>query len=269
MLAATVNGFRLPKVGFGTWRIGGRSRADPRKDQFSLLALRSALEIGYRHFDTAEMYANGHAEELLGQAIRDTGIARESLLIVSKVMPQNLDYRGVLQACARSLGRMRLDYLDLYLIHWPSSSMNLADSFRALNQLVSEGRVRWIGVSNFDVELLRQSQALSKTPIVTNQVPYSLGDRSYVKNGILEYCLQDGVVLTAYSPLEEGRLHHSKALRQIADAHRATQAQIAIAWLCNQPGVVTIPMSSDAIHQRQNLEAGSIVLTREEMAALN
>ena len=264
------NGVTVPKIGFGTWKIGGGQNADPSQDGWSLAALRSALELGYTHFDTAETYAQGHSEELIGQAVREFGIDREKLLITSKVTPAHLGYRSVLDACAGSLRRLQMDYLDIYLIHWPSADMLLEDTFRAFNQLVNEGKVRHIGVSNFDVAQLRRSQSLCATPIVTNQVPYSLlGDRSYVKNGMLAWCQENDILLTAYSPVQQGGMKINPALQSIADAHDATAQQIALAWLVQQPRVITIPMSGNPTHQADNLAAGEIVLNEAEMAALD
>jgi diketogulonate reductase-like aldo/keto reductase len=132
----TIHNIKIPKVGFGTWTIGGHHTADPASDERSLFALHSALKIGYTHFDTAEMYAAGHAEELLARAIRQQGIARESLFITSKVSPQHLNYENVLLSCENSLRRLDMDYLDLYLIHWPIVGMKLEETFRGLNKLV-------------------------------------------------------------------------------------------------------------------------------------
>jgi len=132
----TVHNLTLPKIGFGTWKIGGESSPNPKVDSGSLAALRSALECGYTHIDTSEMYAAGHTEELIGQVIREMRIQRESLFITSKVMPSHLKYDQVLKSCEASLRRLQMDYVDLYLIHWPSAGMNLEDTFRALNQLV-------------------------------------------------------------------------------------------------------------------------------------
>ncbi|MBI3957745.1 MAG: aldo/keto reductase [Chloroflexi bacterium] len=262
-------GLRVPQIGFGTWKIGGGHSADPSQDGWSLAALRSALELGYTHFDTAETYAKGHSEELTGQAVREAGIDRESLLITSKVTPANLGYRSVLDACAGSLRRLGMDYLDIYLIHWPAPNMPLEDTFRALNRLVEEGKVRHVGVSNFDVPQLRRSQALCATPLVTNQVPYSLGDRSYVKNGVLAYCQENDILLTAYSPVEQGQMKSNPALQAVADTHDATPQQIALAWLVQQPRVITIPMSGNPKHQADNLAAAEIVLSEEELSRLN
>ena len=252
-----MNGARIPKIGFGTWKIGGGSYADPSQDERSLAALRSALELGYTHFDTAEIYASGHAEELLGRAIRETGTPREELFITSKVDPSNLHYRDVLEACEKSLRRLGTDYLDLYLIHWPSRGIPLGESFRGLNQLLREKRIRHVGVSNFDVRLLEQARAQSEAPVFTNQVPYSLTDRSYVRNGVLGYCQKNDILLTAYSPVAKGRLRGTPVLQTVAEAHQATIYQIALAWLVSQPRVITIPMSLDPVHQAENLAASS------------
>lgn len=258
----------IPKIGFGTWKIGGDTRALPAQDASSLAALRSALEIGYTHFDTAEMYSSGHAEELLGQAVREAGVPREKLFITSKVKPANLRYTGVLRSCEASLRRLQMDYLDLYLIHWPGSTP-LRESFRALNQLVREGQVRRLGVSNFDLGLLDQAQGESESPLFTNQVPYSLSDREFVKNGVLAYCQQNEILLTAYSPVDEGRLRVNSTLQTIAAAHDATPYQIALAWLTAQPRVITIPMSADPEHQAENFAAAEIELTPAEMQQLD
>jgi diketogulonate reductase-like aldo/keto reductase len=264
----TLQSIQIPKIGFGTWSIGGGMSPNRSKDERSLRALRAALETGYTHFDTAEMYARGHSEELLGQAVRESGIPREELFITSKVSASHLRYNDVLRACENSLRNLDMDYLDLYLIHWPSSSIPLSDTFRALNQLVREGRVRHLGVSNFDVKLMKQAQAESETPVFTNQVPYSLGDRSYVRNGVLEYCQENDILLTAYSPVDEGRLQVNSFVQAIAEAHSATPYQIALAWLVAQPRVITIPMSYDPDHIAENFAAADIELTTEEIEHL-
>ena len=181
----------------------------------------------------------------------------------------HLRYDDVLRSFENSLRHLGMDYLDLYLIHWPSSSIPLSESFRALNQLVREGRVRHLGVSNFDVKLMKQAQAESEAPLFTNQVPYSLADRSYVHNGVLEYCQENDILLTAYSPVEEGRLRVSSTVQAIADAHNATPYQIALAWLVSQPRVITIPMSFNPEHIAENFAAADIELNAKEMEQLN
>lgn len=265
----TLGSLSIPKLGFGTWKIGGGSYADPKLDSASLTALRSALEVGYTHFDTAEMYGGGHTEELLSQAIRDSRMDREKLFITTKVMPAHLKYHDVLNACENSLRRLKMEHIDLYLIHWPSMGMRLEDTFRALNKLVHDKKVRHLGVSNFNLRLLKESQSLSETPLITNQVPYSLSDRSYVHNGVLEYCQQNDILLTAYEPVDKGRLNISRVLQSVAEAHKATHYQIALAWLIAQPRVITIPMSYNPQHIRENFESSEIELTEEEFKTLS
>jgi diketogulonate reductase-like aldo/keto reductase len=264
-----LSGLRIPKIGFGTWSIGGKSSADPSSDDKSLSALRCALDLGYTHFDTAEIYANGHAEELLGEAIRASGRKWEDLLITSKVAPEHLGYEDVLKACKRSLHSLGVDYLDIYLIHWPNPHIRLEDTFSALNQLVQEGKVKHVGVSNFSLKLLKRAQELCATPIITNQVPYSLPERSYAENGVLEYCQQNNIVLTAYSPVKFRNVNVNSTLKAIAKDHSATSYQIALAWLIAQARVITIPMSFDPVHQEENLLAAEIELSADEIEQLN
>lgn len=261
-------GLKIPKIGFGTWTIGGGSFRNRSHDEAGLTALRSALELGYTHFDTAEMYAAGHTEELLGQAIRQSGIARESLFIASKVQPTHLRYNDVLKSCEGSLRRLGMDYLDLYLIHWPGLGMRLGDTFRGLNKLVNDRKVRHLGVSNFDLRLLKEAQGLAETPILTDQVPYSLSDRSYARNGVVEYCQSHEILITAYSPVDQGRFRPHAALKAVAAAHATSTYQIALAWLAAQPRVITIPMSNDPVHQRENLAAVNLRLTEADLARL-
>ncbi|NMB89539.1 MAG: aldo/keto reductase [Chloroflexi bacterium] len=263
-----VHGWQIPKVGFGTWTIGGQGAPDPAGDAGSLAALRSALELGYTHFDTAESYAAGHAEELLGRAIRELGAPRQTLLITSKVSPQHLSYDQVLTSCENSLRRLGMEYLDLYLIHWPRMGMQLEETFRALNQLVRSGKVRRLGVSNFSLKLLQQAAALSETPLLTNQVSYSIPDRTYRHNGVLDYCQQHDILLTAYSPVKRRNIKSNPAIQAIATARGVSRQQVALAWLTTQPRVITIPMSSDPQHQAENLHAADLVLSAAEMEQL-
>ncbi len=262
----TAQGVCLPKIGFGTWRIGGDGSPDRSKDGISLAALRSALELGYTHFDTAEYYGGGHTEELLGQAVQESGIARDTLFITSKVSPEHLSFDKVLHSCERSLQRLGMDYLDLYLIHWPSMIFKLEDTFRALNRLVADGKVRHLGVSNFNLKLLKKSVELAETGILTDQVPYSLPERTYAKNGVLGYCQENDIFLTAYSPVKRRFVSGNKTLKELASQKGVTTQQIALAWLVRQPRVITIPMSMDRQHQADNLAAAEIELSEKELA---
>jgi len=264
----TIHDLTLPKIGFGTWKIGGESSADSTTDSASMTALRSALEIGYIHFDTAEYYAGGHAEELVGRAVRETNAKREKLFITTKVSPEHLDYDAVLKSCENSLRRLNMETIDLYLIHWPRVGMKLEETFRALNKLVSDGKVRNLGVSNFNLKLLKQAQSFSKTPIITNQIPYSLPNHTYVENGVIEYCQQNDILVTAYSPVKFRSIRVNKTLRGIAIAHSVTPFQIALAWLVAQPRVITIPMSFNPAHIKENFDAADIELNVEELSQL-
>jgi diketogulonate reductase-like aldo/keto reductase len=258
----------IPKIGFGMWRIGGEITAAPDLELASKTALHSALDLGYTLFDTAEYYAAGHCEELLGEVIRESRVERERLFITSKVSPEHLEYRSVLQSCENSLQRLGMDYLDLYLIHWPNPKLDLAETFRALNHLVINGKVKHLGVSNFNLKLLKKACEYSETALLTNQVPYNLPQDKYVQNGVLDFCQENDTLLTAYSPLRFRDLNVNHTLRAIAEVHQATPPQIAIAWLVAQPKVITIPMSYNPAHQAKNLEAANIELSPSEMESL-
>jgi diketogulonate reductase-like aldo/keto reductase len=200
--------------------------------------------------------------------LRDTGTPRDRVFITTKVTPSNLRYADLRNACERSLRRLQTDYIDLYLIHWPGS-VPLADSFRALNELHAEGKIRHIGVSNFDLKLLKEAQSLSRSSILTNQVPYSLTDRSCVWNGVLVHCQANDILLTAYSPVDEGRLRVTNALETVARKHAATPYQIALAWLVRQPRVITIPMSMNPAHIAENFQAADIELDADDLRLLD
>jgi diketogulonate reductase-like aldo/keto reductase len=264
-----IHSLTLPKIGFGAWNIGGGSYPDPSMDPASMGALRSALEIGYTHFDTAESYASGHSEELIGRAIRESGKKREDLFITTKVSPEHLRYNDVLRSCENSLRRLGMESVDLYLIHWPGTGIDYKDAFRALNKLVQDGKVKNLGVSNFKLKLLKQAQEYSETPILTNQVPYRIPDRTYAENGVIEYCQKNDILVTAYSPVKFRSVHTNKTIVSVAEAHSATPYQIALAWLVMQPRVITIPMSLNPQHIRENFEAADIELSPEEFQALN
>jgi len=266
----TVHNVTLPKIGFGAWSIGGDSSPDRSLDSASLAALRAALETGYTHFDTAESYAAGHSEELIGRALRETNTRREDVFITTKVSPEHLSYEAVLKSCENSLRHLNMEYVDMYLIHWPSGiGTNYEEAFRTLNKLVRDGKVKHLGVSNFKLKLLKQSQELSETPIITNQIPYRLPDKTYVENGVIEYCQQNDILVTAYSPVKFRNLSVNKTIMSIADTHAATPFQIALAWLVTQPRVITIPMSYNPQHIKENFEAASIELTKDEFKTLS
>jgi diketogulonate reductase-like aldo/keto reductase len=221
--------------------------------------------MGYRHFDTAEMYAAGHSELMLGRAMSTQ--QRSDFILTTKVNADNLAYDDLLAACDRSLERLQTDYIDLYLIHWPNPEIPLAESFRALNHLVSVGKIRHVGVSNFNLPLLAQAVDLCETPLATNQVYYGLLARKPQQEGTLQFCQEHHIVLTAYAPLR-GVVAHPTVV-EIAGRIAATPAQVALNWLVRQPGVVTIPHSGNAQRQKDNLAAVDISLTEGDIAQLD
>lgn len=261
-----LDGQPLPVLGLGTWGYGGGNTADYSRDAESIATLRRLIEMGYTHLDTAESYGKNHCEEVVGQAIK--AFDRSQVFITTKVSPEHLRYADVHKAIEGSLRRLDTDYVDLYLIHWPNREIPLEDTFKALNELVADGRVKRVGVSNFDVPLLRRSMELCATPVITNQVHYNLLHREPETNGMLDFCQREGVILTAYSPLKNDVLTHPVVAR-IAAHHGVTPAQIAINWLVRQPYVITIPKSSDIEHAQENLDALQVNLSDDDVAQLN
>lgn len=261
------DGTDIPVIGLGTWRIGGAMSANYSQDEAFIDTIRTALELGYRHIDTAEMYGEGHTEELIGNAIRD--FPRDELFVTTKVWHTNLRHDDVLAACDSSLRRLQLEYVDLYLVHWPNPRVPLNETFRALNRLVADGRVKRIGVSNFSLSQLKRAQELADTPIAANQVEYHLLSREPAHSGMIDYCRSNDILVTAYSPLGKGRVLDNTTVQRIANQRDATPAQVALAWVVQQRGVVTIPKSTSEQHLRENLAAAELRLSDEEIAELD
>ncbi|MCB0064457.1 MAG: aldo/keto reductase [Caldilineaceae bacterium] len=259
-------GATIDTIGLGLWDFGGGSSADHSRDDQDEAAIHSAVEIGYRHFDTAEYYASGHSEELLGRALQS--YKRSDFFVTTKVSPGHIRYDDLLAACDRSLRRLQTDYIDLYLIHWPSETIPLSESMRALNRLVTENKIRHVGVSNFDLALLKEAVALCETPLATNQVHYNVMHREYVQNGVIAYCQEQGILVTAYSPVKDGVLRNG-TVQEIARQRSATPAQVALQWLIQQPQVITIPKSSNKARQQENWDAATVALTTADMQRLN
>jgi diketogulonate reductase-like aldo/keto reductase len=262
-----ITGEEIPVLGLGTWRMGGSLHPDYSQDDQVVELLKTAIQLGYTHIDTAEVYADGHTEELVGRAISD--FPRKSLFITTKIWHTNLGDSAIGESLDRSLKRLNSDYVDLCLIHYPDPATPLTETFDALNRLVALGKIRDIGVSNFDLQQMNKAQALSSSPIVTNQVPYNLYNHAYVKNGVLKYCQEHGILLTAYSPFDRGVVLNDPEVGKIAAMYGKTPAQIALAWLFNQPGVITIPMSGDPDHLRSNLASLDIQFSSQDMEILN
>jgi diketogulonate reductase-like aldo/keto reductase len=260
------NGFpAVPIVGQGTWNVPLRGGA---RDE-AIRALRAGIDLGMVHIDTAEMYGDGGAETLVGDAI--AGLPREQLFLVSKVLPQHASYNGTLRACHASMKRMGVDYLDCYLLHW-RGSVPLSETMRALEQLVAHGDIRSLGVSNFDVEDLREAQALlERERIACNQLLYHLGERSIEAHEI-PFCREAGIAIVAYTPFGKGDWHDAlgaKELERIAKDHHVTVHAVILAFLTRDESTFAIPKASKLGHVGDNAAGGSLRLDAEEIAAID
>lgn len=262
-------GLDVPVIGMGTWMIEGRSRDVERR---AIEALRLGLDLGMNHIDTAEMYGNGRAEELIAEAVDDQ---REQVFLVSKVLPSNASYQGTLKACERSLKRLKTDFIDLYLVHWPSSQHPIEETMRAMEKLVDEGMIRFIGVSNFDVEQLREAQrALKNYRIACDQVLYHLAYRG-IEQDLLPYCAEKGIAIVGYSPFGHGSFPSSqsrggKVLAEIAKRHNRTMRQVALNFLTRDPNLFTIPKAGNPDHVRDNSGAvGDWKLSDEDISTID
>jgi diketogulonate reductase-like aldo/keto reductase len=247
-------GVQIPVIGQGTWTFG----ADPAREKQEIEALRLGIELGLSLIDTAESYASGGAETVVGKAIQDI---RSDVFLVTKVSPEHCSYEGVLRAAEGSLSRLGTDYIDLYLQHWPSKTHPVEETMRAMAELVKQGAVKYVGVSNFTPELLQRAQdALGEIPIVCNQVGYHLRYRN-IENNVLPYCQEQQVTVMAYSPFGGGGGFPAAgtAEREVLDAIGAKYGknayQVALNWILRRDGVVTIPKSSTEANIRSNAEA--------------
>lgn len=255
------SGQAIPILGLGTWRMGEHTK----QRQNEIHALRHGLDLGISLIDTAEMYGEGGAEEVIAQAIAHR---RSQAFLVSKVYPHNASRRGTIVACERSLQRLKTDYLDLYLLHW-RGTVPLAETLEAFQALQQAGKIRSYGVSNFDVEDMEEASTLAGgKAIATNQVLYNLMRRGIELN-LLPWCRQRQIPVMAYSPVEQGRLLRNRTLQEMAQQRSVSAAQLAIAWLLHQENVIVIPKSSSIAHVEENRAALDLKLSAAELAALN
>ena len=249
-------GISLPRLGLGTFRMQGDA---------CRLAVESALALGYRHIDTAEMYGN---EDAIGAAIAAAGVARKDLHVTTKVWNDNLEPEAIRRAFDASLKKLRLDHVDLYLVHWPARNMNLPAMFETLLKLKEQGRTRAIGVANFNVALLKTVVEEIRAPIACNQVEYHV---MLDQTPLRKYLATKAIPLVAYCPLAQGRVASDPTLAAIGRKHGASAAQVALKWLLDQEGVAAIPKASRKESQQANLDALNIGLDdadRQAIAAL-
>jgi diketogulonate reductase-like aldo/keto reductase len=257
---ALPSGARMPTFGIGTWRMGEDRRR--RKDETD--AIRHGIDLGYTLIDTAEMYGEGGAEEAVADAIAGR---RDGLTIVSKVYPHNASRQGAIAACERSLKRLRIERLDVYLLHW-IGSVPFEETIAAFQKLKADGKIADWGVSNFDLDDLQAWHAGDGGRCATNQVMFNLARRG-VEFDLLPWMQRHGMPLMAYSPIDQGPLARHGALKAVADRHGATPAQVALAWLLHLPGVVVIPKSSSKARLAENFGALDVTLTADDLAELD
>jgi 2,5-diketo-D-gluconate reductase B len=261
----TVQGVEVPRLGLGTWRLTGD---DCRE------AVETALDLGYRHIDTAQVYTN---ERQVGDALAASDVPREDVFLATKLGPESRAYDDVLRTTEESLARLGTDYLDLLLVHWPNgrppgsppnplaAAPDHEETLRAMNELVDAGKVRNVGVSNFSVDELDTARELSDAPVLTNQVQYH---PFWDQQDLRSYCRVHDVLLTAYSPLGHGGVLDDPVLERIARRHAKTPAQVALRWLVQQEQVATIPKATSREHLAANMAIFDFELTEAEMAEI-
>jgi diketogulonate reductase-like aldo/keto reductase len=254
------SGEAVPALGQGTWYMGDSLRKRPDE----VRALQLGLDLGMTLIDTAEMYADGGAEEVVGEALRGR---RDGAFVVSKVLPSHASRTATIAACEQSLKRLGTDRIDLYLLHW-RGNYALEDTLTGFEALLKAGKIRSWGVSNFDTEDMEELLEAGGAAVAANQVLYNLSRRG-IEHDLLPWSAEHGVPVMAYSPIEQGRLLGNRVLGQVAAAHNATPAQVALAFVLSRPGVIPIPKSGNVAHVRENAAAAEIVLSAADLAALD
>ena len=257
----TRGGLEMPALGQGTWMMGVKRRR--RAEEAA--ALRLGLDLGMTLIDTAEMYADGGAEEVVAEAIEGR---RDEVFVVSKVLPYNASREGTILAAEQSLRRLRTDRMDLYLLHWRGQHP-LADTFEAFERLAEQGKIRGYGVSNFDVADMEESEALpAGRAVQVNQVLYNPRRRG-IERRLLPWCTERGIAIMAYSPFDQGALPRRGALVEVGDRHGVSPYEVALAWVMRLPEVVAIPKSGNEEHVRRNAGAAGLVLSPEDFDELD
>ncbi len=261
---------KIPAIGQGCMGIGGYLSRDSSQDDNQVNALKLGIELGITFIDTAEAYGNGHSEELVAKAIE--GI-RAKVFIATKFSPEHNAYEDVLKSAEASLRRLKTDYIDLYQVHWPNPTIPISETMRAMERLLKEGKIRYVGVSNFSLKGLKEAQAaMSEDEIVSVQVEYNLFDRA-IENSILPYCKSEGMTTIAYSPLDQGKIasgdERIKALQKIANKYNRTIAQVALNWLISHLSVIAIPKATNPDHIKQNASSADFELLTEDFEEIS
>lgn len=255
---------KIPALGMGTWRMGNPHT--PAERQAQIESLKRGLELGMTLIDTAEFYGDGASEQLVGEAIKGR---RDSVFIATKVWPTNLHHDDVLAACDRSLKRLGISSMDLYQVHWPNPQIPIKETMCAMQELIAAGKVRHVGVSNFSVDEARAAQdALAKSELVSNQVEYSLMNRT-IESGLLQFCQKERITVIAYSPLGRGSLPAHAIPERILAKYKMTLSQAALNWVTFKEGVVAIPKSATRMHTEENAVSLSTRLSQEDYDAIS
>lgn len=262
--------FSLPVLGLGTWGIGGYDNHNPlNNDLDQIKKLQEAIGLGFTHLDTAEGYADGYSETLIGQAIKE--FSREQLFITTKVRRWNLKYDDLIRAAQTSLKRLDTPQIDLYLIHAPNPQIPLQETVRAMDTLKENGLVKNIGVSNFNVKLLEEALANTKYGIVNNQIHYNLAVRDYEENMTVDFCRKNGIIVTAYRALRSDQYGPDgmEILSKMGEKYKKTSSQIALNWLCQKPNITVLVKSTNLIHLQENLAALDFNLDQSDIEYLD
>jgi diketogulonate reductase-like aldo/keto reductase len=258
---AVRNGARVAAVGLGTWQMG----EDVRQRAQEVRALQTGVDLGATLIDTAEMYADGRSEEVVAAAIKGR---RDGVYLVSKVLPQNASRAGTVKACEASLKRLKTDCIDLYLLHW-RGSVPFAETMAGFDALMQAGKIRGFGVSNLDLKELQEWLKLKRgDQTLVNQVKYSIDSRG-IDFDLLPWCLERKIGIMAYCPLSQGAIPGNAALQRVAERHRATPAQIMLAWTLRHEHVIAIPKSAKPERVRENAQAANIILSAEDLTELD
>jgi len=259
----------MPVFGLGTWMMGGDKNYNPKNnDKADILAIENAIEAGITHIDTAQNYAAGHAEKLVGTAIK--GYRRSSLFITTKLDKSNLKYEDVLSSALGSLERMALSYIDLLLIHSPNPEVSIKETIKAMDKLKAEGLIKNLGVSNFSVERFKRAQYYSQNKIAVNQLHYNLVYRESERKGLIDFCQKNDVIFIAFRPIEKGLLAQRgiKVLDAVCQKYNKTPSQVAINWLVSQKNITTISKISDPVHLKESLAALDWQMAEEDIELL-
>lgn len=270
----SINNFEINPIGIGTWMVGSKRNPETQEvvpdisdDQKYIEAINYSLEKGQNHMDTAELYGQGHTEEIVGQAIQNK--ERSKLFLASKLWRTHYKQADVLPAVKEMLARLQTTYLDLLYVHTPDTDVPMAEYIAGIDDAIDQGLVHSFGVSNFNLVQMKQAMDLARHPIVALQNRYNVLYKTEVSSELLEFCNQNSITLVAYRPVERGEVSNNQTIVKIAQKYDVPPAQIALAWLIQQKGVVAIPKATSREHVDENLQSLNLELAESEIVELN